>query len=421
MASFPTVTFPNHNVLGSGVHPAHHGVPGNRFYVREEKRFEQPIDPSDTQNPVFFWSESLYGRGFETLHEAVHRTYGDWRGPQNLDPLRSDKAYSAAVNEPTVRGADYASLELPERSGEALVAAHFGRPDELIADTTQECFEEDPQGWGSESVIDHLGQGQARSIFEDPEHPDPTFMYLNFPLVDGAAHHFGPHTKCALAAYRDTASRLGRVLETMRDEGVLGETLIVLTGDHGQQNQRQVPVGEGVAPFGAPFEQALEGSGVRFVRADSFFYFLTMDTRAEPAVLESGANDITFTVVDDDTGDPVGGATVTVTDLATKEVLAEGVTPAASGGPDSQEVRHPRTISKRVNQAQDLVTEDRPLGDAPSYDNPLHQESSGEVTLSFELPGPVVKVTITHPDFSKRTFFMFAQPRPVAMLRPGPV
>jgi len=33
MAAFPTVTFPNHNVVGSGVYPGHLGLVGNRYYV----------------------------------------------------------------------------------------------------------------------------------------------------------------------------------------------------------------------------------------------------------------------------------------------------------------------------------------------------------------------------------------------------
>jgi predicted AlkP superfamily pyrophosphatase or phosphodiesterase len=78
-------------------------------------------------------------------------------------------------------------------------------------------------------------------------HPDPKYMIENFTLTDGAGHTFGPHGNCTRAAYRDTSSRLARVLGALADHSRLtpiggeparlGETFIVLTGDHGMENQ----------------------------------------------------------------------------------------------------------------------------------------------------------------------------------------
>lgn len=399
MASFPTVTFPNHNVVGSGAHPAHHDVVGNRYYEREQQRNEAPIDPTNVQNPVYFWSESLYGDDFETMHQATHRTYGDWMGPSNTDPEKADGAYTASVNEPTVKGADYASLE-PHRSVgvEPMFAARWGRADELDSDTTRACAQRDASGYGLESGLDHIGQGQARSLFEDPAHPDPRFMMLNFTLTDGAAHEFGPHTKCALASYRDASKRLGRVLEAMREAGTLGETLIVLTGDHGQENQRQLAAGGG---FGSAFTSALNGTGVGYVLADNFMYLKTMDV-AHPS-LTSGANTATFKVTDDDTGDTIGSASVTIKDAASGAVLASGSTPAEQGGPKRQQLPLPRIISANANDLQERLLGDGTIADMPTAPNPAHIPSSGEVTLSFDLPAAGIVVNVTKSGFSDRT------------------
>lgn len=399
MASFPTVTFPNHNVVGSGAHPAHHDVVGNRYYEREQQRVEAPIDPTNVQNPVYFWSESLYGQDFETMHEATHRSFGDWMGPDNVDKDQSDGAYSASVNEPTVRGADYASLE-PHRSlaAEPLFAARWGRPDELDSDTTRECAQRDAMGYGLESGLDHIGQGQARSLFDDPAHPDPRFLMLNFTLVDGSAHKFGPHTKCALSAYRDSAKRLGRVLDAVREAGTLGETLIVLTGDHGQENQRQHVGGGG---FAKAFNGALSNSGVGYVLADNFMYLKTIDVAHPP--LTSGSNTATFKVVDDDTGDAIGSAGVVVKDAATGDVLASGTTTAEQGGEKRMQAPLPRIISANGNDLQERLLGEGTVADMPTVVNPAHIASSGEVTLSFNVPASGVVVAVTRSGFSQRT------------------
>ena len=112
IATWPSVTFPNHNVVGSGAYPGHHGIVNNRFYVREEKKVEEPINSQGTDYPLFTFTSALLNDDIETLHEAVHRTYGDWT---ETDGPTSDKAYTASVNEPSARGADYATLE-PDQS-----------------------------------------------------------------------------------------------------------------------------------------------------------------------------------------------------------------------------------------------------------------------------------------------------------------
>ncbi len=402
IASFPTVTFPNHNVVGSGVHPAHHDVPGNRFYEREQQRMERPIDPTNTQNPVYFWSESLYGPGFETLHEATHRSFGDWMGPSNADATQAGGAYTASVNEPTVRGADFASIEPLERTtGEPAFAVNWARADELAADTTQSCAQRE-EGYFEESALDHIGQGQARSLFQDPGHPPPAFTMLNFTLTDGAAHTFGPHTACAFSSYRDSAQRLGRVLEGMREAGTLGETLIVLTGDHGQENQRPLAGGGGL---NVAINQGLAGSGVNFELADSFMYLRTMKVTASPGSLAPGTTqDLRFTVRDQDTGETVPTARVTVRDAGSGTVLAEGETPPDQSPPRRKTVEIPRRISDYGNAVQKAVTGEQPAGDLPTVTNPLYVPSSGKVALRIAVPAGGIDVSVTKQGFSDRTF-----------------
>ena len=108
ISAWPSVTMPNHNTVGSGAYPGHHGFANNRFYERETKTLEAPIDPQDPRNPLYVGTSRYLVDSIETLHEAVHRSFGDW---EPADGPTSDKAYTASVDEPSARGADYATLE----------------------------------------------------------------------------------------------------------------------------------------------------------------------------------------------------------------------------------------------------------------------------------------------------------------------
>ena len=339
ISAMPTVTFPNHNVLGSGVYPAHHGIVGNSYYERDVATERDPIDQADPRNPLFFFSSALLRADFETLHEAVHRGFGDW------SPAEPGGAFTASVNEPSARGADFASLETV--SSEALPATFAGlvaNAPEFLEDTTlQPCAEDSPDGYGLESVLDHLGQAQARQLFAEAStgglarpaglepliaddslgaaHPDPKYLIANFTLTDGSGHEFGPHGACARAGYRDTASRLGHILAELDNHARFallgeparrGETFVLLTGDHGMENQDLRP-GENGGFDAIPTQYDIE-----YVRQGDFVYLLTMDVAIDGPPWEAGVESthiVTVTDADllpDGSAAPIEGATVEV-------------------------------------------------------------------------------------------------------------
>ena len=61
----------------------------------------------------------------------------------------------------------------------------------------------------------------------------PDLMALSLYLTDGAGQNEGPHGDLARAAIAETDARVGRVLDLYEDAGVLDQTIIVLTADHG--------------------------------------------------------------------------------------------------------------------------------------------------------------------------------------------
>ena len=167
-------------------------------------------------------------------------------------------------------------------------------------------------------------------------------MIENFTLPDGAGHTFGPHGNCTRAAYRDSASRLARVLgelanndrlAALGEPARLGETFIVLTGDHGMENQN--PAGKDFA--NGVFFGELADADVEFLWQDRNVYLLTMHAElvgSPDGYIPPGQQTLTFRITDDDvdpTGArrPIAGASVRAANG--REVLT-GTTNAAGDG-----------------------------------------------------------------------------------------
>ncbi len=316
VAAWPSVTMPNHNTVGSGTYPGHHALVNNRFYERETATVHAPIDPQDPDNPLYVGTSVLLNDEFETLHEAFHRSFGDWTP---ADGPVSDNAYTASVDEPSARGADYATLEPTDSFPNPADYIATQNPAELAQDTTQACSDSDPDGYGVESTLDHQGQTQVRRLFEDnAQHPIPKYLINNFTLTDGSGHHFGPHTTCTIAAFRDSDKRLGRILEAMRSAGVLGETLVVVTGDHGGENQNLDRAG-----LPSDFETVLNDAGIKHVMADWHVYLLTTNAALEGDLVRGSTSSVVVTVTEDDRGEPVEGATVEFSQAGAAAVTGE--------------------------------------------------------------------------------------------------
>jgi len=350
MAAFPTVTFPNHNVVGSGVYPGHHGIVGNRYYERDIETERDPIDPTDPRNPLFFFSSALLRLDFETLHEAVHRGFGDW-APAPEDPMCDPQtqpcngpsgAFTASVNEPSARGADFASLETTSSENfPATFAFLTANSADFVADTNVPCGQQNPDGYGQESILDHLGQAQARALYSEPStsgapavpgvdqltidetggaaHPDPKYLIENFTLTDGAGHTYGPHGNCARQSYGETSKRFARVVGELANHGRfategeparLGETFIVLTGDHGMENQNLA----GKDFVNGVFFGELNDADIEFIWQDRNVYLLTLHAELV-GPYSPGEQTVKLRITDGDVNQgggrqPVGGASV---------------------------------------------------------------------------------------------------------------
>lgn len=301
--NFPSITWPSHNSIGTGAWGGHHDIVNPTYYLRETR---EVVTPQGQQ----FDTARFLGDGVETLYEAFHRVFGPWQGMTG--------AFTASIHEPCTRGADHATLERK-------VIGDRDRLRELTqryaGDTNPKWEADNQKGAQGESIVENRGLAQSIVLYTDEGHPPPKFMFHEMPLTDGVGHDYGPHSDGQRAALDESDVRIGRILDTLEAQGLLDDTLFIITTDHG------------MAPTDASLKatqvRAVTEAGMKAVIPDPLVYLIDMAVTITPhedgrtAMVEVLANDA------DATGEqpPVGGAEVTLSAHAAS-VLAHAKTDA---------------------------------------------------------------------------------------------
>ncbi len=247
LASFPTVTLPNHTTLLTGCHPGHHGVLHNEWYDRSLGREIVTESPATWQNAMQWLLP-----GVETIHEALHRAEPD--------------ALTVSVNEAADRGADWSTFDL-FRAGEA--GRLVGRLPKPLPYADQVYNESNAHyRWGS--TVDASALEQFESIWHGEllgrEFPLPRFTWVSFSLTDAAFHEGGPHSAIARAALRESDQRVGAVLAAIERRGVLDRTAVAVVADHGMEENTEHVTGDwGEVLRAAGVEHRDEASGFLYL------------------------------------------------------------------------------------------------------------------------------------------------------------
>jgi predicted AlkP superfamily pyrophosphatase or phosphodiesterase len=196
---FPTVTYPAHTTLITGVRPATHGIVQNRI-------FEAPTEP---QTREWYWfskdlkAETLWSMakksGLVTASVGWPVTAGaeiDYNVPEIVDPKE---------NPPTPkRTLEYATPGLMQKA----LAAATGK------DTTTD------------------GRRTAISEFIINTYK-PNLMLIHLIALDDAHHKFGPRSPQALETTERMDGYIGQIIEATRKAGIFERTTFFLVSDHG--------------------------------------------------------------------------------------------------------------------------------------------------------------------------------------------
>lgn len=233
IAEFPSVTLVNHTSALTGVGPGRHGIVHNAFYDRESG---EQVVPNSSAN----WHHAMQWLrpGVRTLWERL---------PEGTT--------SACVNEPCDRGAGYSTFARLRAGGGAASAAMAAALPAAAADphASQEfVVASSDYAWGTQ--VDNLGLQQVLELWRATS--PPQVMWWNTTLTDSGHHAGGPGSAIARASVADADRRLGVFLDLLTERGLLEQTTVVLTADHGSQAADPTCTGD--------WDAALRAAGVPF-------------------------------------------------------------------------------------------------------------------------------------------------------------
>lgn len=176
--AFPSLTFPNHYTLVTGLYPDHHGIVNNRMTDPASGARFVYNDPKTTRDPAWWGGEPIWvGAEKHGLRAATVF----WPG--------SDVAIAGV--RPS-RWLPFDGKKTPD-----------ARVDQLLA-------------W-----------------MDLPAAERATFYTLYFEQVDHAAHEDGPDSAAVGAALRDVDAALARLVDGLRRRGLAGRVNLVIVSDHG--------------------------------------------------------------------------------------------------------------------------------------------------------------------------------------------
>ncbi|EEH43817.1 uncharacterized protein PADG_00106 [Paracoccidioides brasiliensis Pb18] len=187
LPSFPSVTFPNHFTLVTGLYPESHGIVGNTFWdpiLKEEFHYSYP---SRSMQPKWWTAEPLWvtaeNQGVRT---AIHMWPGSEAHVANVEPTYLDK-YNG--KEDLLRKANrvLSFLDLP------------GEEDDLPSNTNRR----------------------------------PQLIAAYVPNVDSDGHKFGPNSTEIRTTITNVDKMLANIFQGLHDRNLTEVVNLVIVSDHG--------------------------------------------------------------------------------------------------------------------------------------------------------------------------------------------
>jgi predicted AlkP superfamily pyrophosphatase or phosphodiesterase len=211
--SMPTVTWPNHTTLVTGVHPAKHGVIGNNYFDRV-KGESVPLIP----DPLFDKEEIV-------------------KSATIYDVAKSAGFKTAAIIWPASRGAKTLDWTVPDVFSNALFQGHAsaGLIDEFRAAGIPADQQEEWCKTGKGEDRDRMYVQMFNFVVRTHR---PNVALLHLVEVDHVEHAKGPQTPEAYAAVKFADDRVLEVWDELK-KSFPGKATLIVASDHGFFAYRQ--------------------------------------------------------------------------------------------------------------------------------------------------------------------------------------
>jgi len=206
IGSLPSVTYPSHTTMVTGVPPARHGVYGNGVFTPPTTKLPYSLsywESAEIRVPTLF--DAAHAKGLRVAAVfwpvSAHDSSIDYNIPDAWDPRPGGRTQLAALR----------TLGTPWLL-DSLGAPAEGEPnDSMRAAWTAGII----RRWNPDLVVLHVLD------------------------VDGAKHDYGPWNDSVVSALRGVDRGIGIVLASVRETGADRQTTVIVTSDHGFLPYRQ--------------------------------------------------------------------------------------------------------------------------------------------------------------------------------------
>ncbi|HEY1083676.1 MAG TPA: ectonucleotide pyrophosphatase/phosphodiesterase [Prosthecobacter sp.] len=208
--SLPTVTWPNHTTLVTGVQPGKHGVIGNSVFDRvTQKEIVYLPDPHFDKDEIV---------KVPTVYDVVHQA----------------GLSTAGIIWPASRNAKTLDWTVPDVGTQELFTK-YGTPS-LLEECRAAGIPVDRQeewckaGNAGKFPRDSLYKQMAVHVIKKHK---PNFLALHLVSVDAFEHATGSKTPETYAAIQDSDNHIRDIVAAVEEAGIKDKTTIIVTADHG--------------------------------------------------------------------------------------------------------------------------------------------------------------------------------------------
>jgi len=209
LSVFPSLTYPAHTSIASGVTPKRHGIVTNSAF-----------DPLEQNQNAWRWYDA------------------DVRVPRVWDVALAAGYRTAVLDWPVTVG-ERATFHVPE-FWRARVPEDVKLIDALstpgFLGAVAQAFPDFRAGFRPQDVSDEAGTDMAVYLIER-EHPH--LLFLHIWQVDAAQHHHGIDSDEAREAIEVADRQIGRLLDAIEEAGLTDQTVLVVASDHGFASVRR--------------------------------------------------------------------------------------------------------------------------------------------------------------------------------------
>jgi predicted AlkP superfamily pyrophosphatase or phosphodiesterase len=194
---FPSMTYPSHTTIVTGVQPAKHGIFSNNIFTPD----------GAPQRP--YWQDS-------SIHAPTI-----WKAAKDKGMIVASLYWPVSANAPV----DYNIPDIGDL-GDG-VREEYSLPKGFYAEVKKEVF-------GGVDKIDHgKNQNIAKIAAYVIKKSKPGLMTIHVFSVDGAEHAVGRSGKQVQDAVADADAAVGIIVDALKAAGIWDSTVLLVGGDHG--------------------------------------------------------------------------------------------------------------------------------------------------------------------------------------------